>query len=297
MGALTPAAAMLPAISTEILTSLHQHRLLTTAQVHQMHLPGRSRRWTERVLAQLAARELTTFVQPGARGPRLYFLTSTGAEAVEQIPTRAETRSKLITPEQAAGPLWKHTLAVNQAGIAFIQAARERGDDFGPFGWRHEIAHVFSTPGRGRTETLIADALLTYPEQAASGALTYHYRLIELDRATVPTDILASKLARYADLHAAAGQSEPAWRSSYPVFPDILCVLAGKPRAALQRRARTVLALCQANPRLQAAPEVKVSLALLDDLQAHGPYAAIWRELGSPSRPLNWLGNQQQEAK
>src|SRR5580700_9868200 len=123
MGTLTPAAATLPGISTEILTSVHQHRLLTTSQVHQMHLPGRSRRWTRRVLALLAARGLTTFVRPGRGAPHLYFLTQAGMEAVEQIPTRTETRFKLITPEQAAGPLWKHTLAVNQTGIVFMQAA------------------------------------------------------------------------------------------------------------------------------------------------------------------------------
>ncbi len=293
MGALTPAAAMLPAVSTEILTSLHQHRLLTTAQVQQMHLPGRSRRWTERVLAQLAARGLTTFVRPGRRGPRLYFLTSTGAEAVEQIPTRAETRRKLITPEQAAGPLWKHTLAVNQAGIAFIHAARERGDDFGPFGWRHEIAHTAPTAGHNPGEKLISDAQLTYLQHAPGGRLTFHYRLLELDRATVPTDTLASKLARYADLyrHTPTGTSKPAWKARYPIFPDILCVLAGKPRAALQRRAQTVLALCQTNPRLQTTPEVRISLALLEDLQAHGPYAPIWRQPGNPTLTLDWLGD------
>jgi hypothetical protein len=296
MGVLKPAAPPLPTVATEVLTSIYQHRLLTTAQVHEMHMPGRTRRWAEQVLAQLASRGLTAFVRPGRGGARLYYLTLAGAQAVETITTRVETRRKLITPEQAAGPLWKHTLAVNNVGIAFLQAARERGDDFGPLGWRHEIAHPAPAAGHARGELLIADALLTYLELGPAQELTFHYRLLELDRATVPTDTLAGKLARYADLyrHAPTSQgqasAQPAWQTRYPIFPDIICVLAGQPRAALTRRAQTVLALCREDPQLQRTPEVRVSLALLEDLQAKGPFAAIWRDAKDPGQAIDWLG-------
>jgi hypothetical protein len=295
MEALKPAAAPLPAITTEVLTSIYQHRLLTTTQVHTMHMPGRTRRWAEQVLAQLAHRGLTAFVRPGRGGARLYYLTLAGAQAVELLPTRVETRRKLITPEQAAGPLWQHTLAVNDTGIAFMQAARQRGDDFGALSWRHEIAHRIPAAGTGASELLIADALLTYLAHRQDGQLTFHYRLLELDRATVPTDTLATKLARYADLyhhtpasHHGQSSSKPAWLARYPVFPDVICVLTGQPRAALQRRAATVLALCHADPRLQSTPEVRVSFALLEDLQAKGPYALIWRKPDGSA--VNWLG-------
>jgi hypothetical protein len=297
MGVLKPAAPTLPTITTEVLTSIYQHRLLTTAQVHEMHMPGRTRRWAEQVLAQLTSRGLTAFVRPGRGGARLYYLTLAGAQAVELIPTRVETRRKLITPEQAAGPLWKHTLAVNEVGITFLHAARERRDDFGSLGWRHEIAHHAPAPGHARGELLIADALLTYLVLGPAHELTFHYRLLELDRATVPTDTLASKLARYADLyrHAPISQgqasAQPAWQTRYPIFPDIICVLAGQPRAALTRRAQTVLALCREDPQLQCTPEVRVSLALLEDLQAKGPFAAIWHEAKNPDQALDWLGN------
>ncbi len=296
MGLLKPAAPTLPAITTEVLTSIYQHRLLSAAQVHAMHTPDRTRRWAEQVLAQLAARGLTAFVRPGRGGPRLYYLTLAGAQAVELIPTRVETRRKLITPEQAAGPLWRHTLAVNDTGIAFMHAARVRGDDFGPLGWRHEIAHHAPSAGHARRELLISDALLTYLTLGPDRELTFHYRLLELDRATVPTDTLAGKLARYADLyhHAPANSrqpsGEPAWKARYPIFPDIICVLAGQPRAILTRRAQTVLALCREDPRLQSTPEVRVSLALLEDLQAKGPFAPIWHKPENPARALDWLG-------
>jgi hypothetical protein len=295
MGRLTPAAPTLPTVAGEVLTSIYQHRLLSAAQVHAMHMPGRTRRWAEQVLAQLASRGLTAFVRPGRGGARLYYLTLAGAQAVELIPTRVETRRKLITPEQAAGPLWRHTLAVNDVGIAFLQAARERGDDFGPLGWRHEIAHQAPAAGQVRGALLIADALLTYLALGSAHELTFHYRLLELDRATVPTDTLASKLVRYADLyrHAPPGRGQtsgqPAWQARYPIFPDVICVLAGQPRAALTRRAQTVLALCREDARLKSTPEVRVSLALLEDLQAKGPFAAIWHQPNDPGRAIDWL--------
>jgi Replication-relaxation len=302
MRVLKPAAPTLPTIATEVLTSIYQHRLLSTAQVHEMHMPGHTRRWAEQVLAQLASRGLTAFVRPGRGGPRLYYLTLAGTQAVELIPTRVETRRKLITPEQAAGPLWKHTLAVNDTGIAFMRAARERGDDFGPLGWRHEIAHPAPAAGHARSELLISDALLTYLALGPNHELTFHYRLLELDRATVPTDTLAGKLARYAHLyrHAPTNRDQPsgipAWQARYPIFPDIICVLAGQPRPVLQRRAQTVLALCREDPRLQSTPEVCVSLALLEDLQAHGPYAPAWRRPENPTQTLDWLGRAQGHA-
>ncbi len=296
MGVLKPAAPTLPAVTTEVLTSIYQHRLLSTTQVHTMHMSGCTRRWAEHVLEQLTRRGLTAFVRPGRGRPRLHYLTLAGAQAVEVIPTRVETRRKLITPEQAAGPLWKHTLAVNDTGIAFLRAARERSDDFGPFGWRHEIAHQAPATGHAHRELLISDALLTYLAHEPNGQLTFHYRLLELDRATVPTDTLAAKLARYADLYRHTptnrGQpsGEPAWQARYPIFPDIICVLAGQPRDVLTRRRQTVLALCREDHRLQSTPAVRVSLALLEDLQAHGPYAPIWRQPKNPTQALDWLG-------
>lgn len=299
MSALRPAAGTLPAVTTEVLTSIYQHRLLSTSQVRAMHLHGHSRRWNERVLAELTRRGLVTFVHPGRYRPRLYFLTLAGAQAVEVIPTRVETRRKLITPEQATGPLWRHTLAVNDVGITFMRAAGERDDDFGAFAWRHEIAHHAPNPGLARGELLISDALLTYLAHNPDGQLTFHYRLLELDRATVPTDTLAAKLARYADLYRHVptnrGQpsGKPAWQARYPVFPDIICVLAGQPRAALLRRAQTVLALCQNDPQLQRTPEARISLALLEDLQTHGPYAPVWRRPENLTQTLDWLGRAQ----
>lgn len=100
---------------------------------------------------------------------------------------------RLIGADGAAGPLQAHTLAVNDAAICFIEAARGRGDEFGPFAWRHEIYH-------------------------------------------------------------------PA------------------------------IALLRSNPRLSRAPRVSISICLLEDLQAKGPFAPIFRDFRSPEKPIDWLG-------
>lgn len=278
----------LPVVAGAVLESLYQHRLLSSGQIHRMHMPDASVRWTRRVLTGLRRRELVDCLRAADGEGSVYFLTSKGASAVEAIASRTPARGKPITPEQAAGPLRAHTLAVNETGIAFMQAARERGDDFGPLAWQHEIAHPLGTR---RGNLLIADALLSYLRYGDGGELIFESRLLELDRATLPTDALAAKLARYARLYdyAVAGQSTPAWRARYAVFPGVLCVLAGQSDTTLTRRTEVVLALCREDPQLTGTPEVEISLGLLSDLRRHGPFAAIWQRPGQEQQ-VDWLG-------
>ncbi|HEY4896584.1 MAG TPA: replication-relaxation family protein, partial [Solirubrobacteraceae bacterium] len=135
-------------VAVEILESLYQHRLLTGSQINQLHTPGRTLRWTRRILTPLHEHGLIA----RAGGPHnyaLWYLTDHGADTIEAIWKRAERRRRLSSPEQAAGPLRAHTLAVNDVGIAFVQAARQREDECGPLSWRHEIAHPIS-PARPR---------------------------------------------------------------------------------------------------------------------------------------------------
>jgi hypothetical protein len=279
----------LPAAAGEVLESLYEHRLLSSHQIHRMHTPDASIRWTREVLTGLRRRGLVSFLRAADGGGSVYFLTATGADAVEFVPTRSRTRRKLITPAQAAGPLRAHTLAVNETGIAFITSARERGDEFGTLAWRHEIAHPISAR---RGELLIADALFTYLRYGSDGALIFHYRLLELDRATLPTDMLAGKLARYARLYryTPTSQKAPGWQARYPVFPGVICVLAGRPQPVLDRRAQTVLALCREDPELARTPQIEISICLLCELATHGPFAAIWQRPGDERR-LDWLGH------
>jgi hypothetical protein len=283
----------LPAAAGDVLESLYEHRLLSTRQIHQMHTPNSGLRWTRLVLAGLRRHGLVNFVRVADGDGSVYFLTTRGAQAVELITTRTPARRKLITPEQAAGPLRAHTLAVNETGIAFMQAAREHGDEFGSHAWQHEVAHPI-----GARELLIADALFTYLQYAPAGELLFRYRLLELDRASLPVEALAAKLARYARLYhyTPATQKTPAWRTRYEVFPDVICVLAGDTNDALERRMQSVLALCREEHELQQTPEVGISICVLSDLTAQGPFATIWRRPGQKQR-LGWLDTPPGEPK
>jgi hypothetical protein len=285
--------------AVSILESLSQHRLLLTRQVHALHTPGASRRWTQYQLARLRRAGLAAGTRLSDR-QLLWHLTERGAEAVEAIPSRAEARCKVIAPEQAAGALHEHTIAVNDVGIAFVRAARERDDECGPFNWFHEIAHPLGPPpGRRTPEQLIADAILTYELVEPDGSTAIVYRFIELDRATRSAADLAHRLARYVRLHrhaipaeGSAGERAALWSRLYPVFPPVLVVLAGRPRARLEDRRRTVLALCRQDPDLIETPEVEVSFCLLDNLAERGPFASICRTLAAPGKSVNWLGEE-----
>lgn len=292
--------------ATRALDVLYQHRLLTTSQIREMVLPGRGARWAQQVFAELAERGFIDSI-PGRRAwprpaERVWFLTDSGADVVGADPGRPETRRRVVTAQLAAGGLQAHTLAVNEVGIAFLRAARQRGHDFGPESWRHEVAHDLRTGPRQPADTLIADAVLRYWMAGSGGAPTVHYRFLELDRATLQMDDLASRLARYALLHrrwsehwalgdAGASDRRPAWPFLYRAFPAVMVVLANPERANLRRRMETVMALCRSEPVLGHAPAVSIAFALLEDLIARSPFAPIFRRL-EDDRTVDWLGSQ-----
>jgi Replication-relaxation len=281
---------------------IYHHRLLSTPQVHEILAGPYTERSVVRLLDQLRDRELVASLhvrRPGGRqGHRLWFLTQLGAEVVEAAPGRAETRRRLLTPALAAGQLQAHTLAVNDVGLAFMRAARVRGDDFGPYSWRHEVAHDLGRRlGKGRGQ-VIADAVLRYWMPLADGRIAVRYRFVELDRANRLVDDVAGKLARYAELREVwderprtgreAGDEAPAWPTLYRHFPVIVVVLANAARANLQRRLSNLFALCRADP--EGSPDgVSVYFVFFEDLRARGPFAPIFRRREA-ERPVNWLG-------
>jgi protein involved in plasmid replication-relaxation len=278
----------LPAATVEIVASVAVHRTLTTAQLQAIHLPGRSRRWAQRVLKRIARGGLLSYVGMPSFPGWLWFVTEAGAQLAQD--TARIDAPKVLTAEQAAGQLHAHTLAVSDAGICWLSAARDRGDEFGALSWRHEVSHPLSL-GRGRRrQRLVTDAVLSYV-LVDGDDLSVAPRFIELDRATLGVDRLAAELARYADLYRAEGEGgEPIWSGLYPVFPPVHCILAGAPRPILERRRLATLALLRNDPRLSRIAEVGVSIALLEDLQSRGPFAAIFEDLRRPGEPVDWLG-------
>jgi hypothetical protein len=214
-----------PESSGVLLASLGEHRVLSTAQVGAIHYSDRSPRRAQQALAYLKRAGLADYVETRRSPRRVWFLTERGADWV--VDAGAPRRPKVLSPEQAAGPLRAHTLGVNEVGICFLRAARERGDDFDPLSWRHEVAHPLNR-GRGRARrTLIADAVFTYA-RFEDRDIYIEQRFVEVDRATLSVERLVAELARYGQLERAREKGGGSlWRYSYPVFPQVLCVLTG----------------------------------------------------------------------
>ena len=299
-------------VGPEVLASLYQHRLLSTPQIHALHMPDAKMRWAQQILAELADAGLVAAVNTRTAPPtKLRFLTEAGLSAVESAP-RLEMRRVQVTPEGAAGSLQAHTLAVNDVGLAFVRAARERGDECGPLSWRHEIPHAIG-PGGGRGakggDLVIADAVLRYTRFSADGNVSLVSRFIELDRATMPLEDLATKLRRYARLHnyVPEGEAAPGWQQLYPhAFPHVLVVLAGKDRKALERRRDTLLAVIGPDAQIQSASGMVISCVLLEDLMrweysgtgknrepaavlSPGPFGAVCLRHDNPSTFVDWI--------
>lgn len=288
----------LGAAAVGMLEGLERHHLLSTAQLHALYTPESSLRWTQHLLGRLRESGLADAARtPGGLG--LWHLTPRGVAAIGPIVGDAGQRRKAISPEQAAGPLQEHTLAVNEVGLAFVRAAREQGDECGPLAWRHEVAHSLGRPpGQRRAELLIADALLTYQQNGPGGEVSFHYRFVELDRGTMGAERLVEQLARYPRLYHRTlpaadplDEPEPAWAKQYPVFPAVIVVLAGLPPGRVARRCETVLELLTEDAD-SASPEVSISICALDDLLSRGPFAPIFRDLRDPEKPVNWLGEE-----
>lgn len=284
------AGLRLPEATVEILTSLGEHRILSTAQVWAIHFPGRGLRRAQQALAYLERAGLVAYVEARHAPRRLYFLTERGAD-LAIAGGEAERRPKVLSPEQAGGPLRPHTLGVNEVGISFLRAARERDDEFGSLAWRHEVAHPLNR-GRGRARRmLIADAVFTYA-RVGDREIIIEQRFVEVDRATLSVDRMVGELARYGQLYRARDKksTEPLWRYHYPRFPPVICVLAGASRKSLNRRLDVALALLADHPALDRAYGVRIYFCLLDDLTDCGPFAPIFYALNEPDGPVDWLG-------
>ncbi|MBS1887566.1 MAG: replication-relaxation family protein [Actinobacteria bacterium] len=275
----------LPLLTTEILASLAEHRVLSTPQVRTIHLPGRGLRRTQQVLARLARAGLIDAVASNGAGVprRLWFATERGARIALEVGA-LEAMPRLTDAESAAGPLQAHTLAVNEAAIAFLEAARERGEDFGPLSWRHEVP--FRLGPTRKAGSLFADAVLTYLRLTET-ELVVEQRLLELDRATLPVDRLAAELARYGRLlRAEDGRGRRVWETRFPSFPPVICVLAGASHAVLERRRDATVAVLAGDPRIEG---VSIRLCLAENLTARGPFAPIFTDVADPGQPVDWL--------
>jgi Replication-relaxation len=284
----------LPSVAALVLQGLGQHRLLTTHQVQVLHLADVSLRYTQRVLAELQRLGLADRVH-AAHGAALWFATAEG-RLLLRAKSRLEAQGDHNAPWQTNGMLRSHTLALNDAGIAFVKAARARGDECDAFSWRHEIAHPLTPPRQGREQQwLVADALLSYLE-VRDGESVLRQRFIELNLATTSAERLAAKLARYklqGDLRAGGRAHRARLALALPHVP------AGprrprRPRPAeARRRIRHLISIGRSDPATQGLDAIPLHFVTLQQLTRHGPHAPIFITAKEPEQDRDWLGRAQ----
>ena len=293
MNAETETVRFLPPVAAVILQSIHRHRLLSARQVHVLHLPGVSLRYTQRVLSELHRAGLTERVR-AAHGTALWSTTTAG-KALLRSGGHHDPPRHPRAPRPAAVTR-EHVHALNETGIAFVKAARARGDECDASSWLHNLAHPIDPPRQGRKQRwLIPDALLSYVDHQ-DGRL--HQRFIELDLGNGTASQLATQLGAYKLLHHCRAPTRPAgepgealWRSSYNTFPCVLVVLAGQDPTAAHRRIQSLIAFWRSDPATRALETVPLHCVTLEQLLNGGPYALIFASASDPDRPRNWLGN------
>ncbi|GAA1095355.1 replication-relaxation family protein [Nocardiopsis metallicus] len=289
------APIQLSSVARTTLSVLYQHRLATSYQLRRLVTPqGSSRQYLWKILTELRRYGLIERVIPSTREHHRWYLTNAGAEAAEEaMPGGA--RNFRMSAQRAAGPLQQHMLSVVDMGLAFIDAAAQQGDDFGPLDWMPEVAHRYRGGDMRFEDThLISDALVHYTRITAKGSRLQVQALVEVDRATMPVPRLASKLGAYARYYdydpqpkgqrsAAKRAAQPAWRTRYPKWPRVLVVLDGEQRQ-LQERRRVDLAVYASNMMHLAHPRpgFYIGAATMHDLKEQGPHEPIWLNLLRP---------------
>lgn len=285
------APASLTRLQAGALTCLYQHRLLSGRQLGRLLTPHTaSTAYLRRQLWSLERLGLIDHVNAPTRAhSKLWFVTAAGAECVEaagEVPVRGYRMSAEI----ARGLLQQHTLAVNETGLCFVEAARAHGHECGPLDWVPERAHRMRD-GSGRRadhEYLIADAVLNYVVRPGDGRRIQTCMFLELDRCTMTVARLSAKLAGYARYYEyvpgtdtpggdATPGTLPAWRYSYPRFPTILIVFTGAGAQAISARIADLRALAAEDPRLRRlAGELKIGATALEQLRDRGPFEPIF---------------------
>ncbi|MFF0794715.1 replication-relaxation family protein [Streptomyces spiralis] len=279
----------------QLITALAQHRMATTSQLHQLLRPHATRQTVSAPLNQLRRKGLVDYtVLPTSHRARAWYLTGQGARLTRDFPALRGRPAYPITSATAASLKTPHTLTVVRAHLAFVTDARHLGDEHGYLDWTPEIAHP-----TGDGHHLIPDALMHYTRTEGPHRIKLR-AFVEVDRATMGSERLASKLIEYARLWSYTPQptrrprptqhtpTGSAWLRWYPLFPRILFVLTGAARRTLEHRINDLQAMTAQHPHVAAlARAVPTGAAILEDCEEHGPSAEIWTPL-TGGDPCPW---------
>jgi DNA-binding HxlR family transcriptional regulator len=276
----------------QLLAVLAQHRMATTSQLHALLRPDAARQAISAPLNKLRRQGLVEYkVLPQSHRSRAWYLTGEGARLVRDFPALRGWPPYPITSATAASLKTPHTLTVVRTHLAFAADARRRGDEHSHLDWTPEVSHPL-----GDGEKITADAVMHYAV-VGDKQRTRLRAFVEVDRATIGSERLASKLIGYARLWGCEPQlvgrqrsRQPAgagavWLRWYPVFPRVLFVLTGASRYVLNNRIGDLEAMVARHPLVRAlAREVPLGAVVLEDLEEQGPAADMWVPLAGGER-------------
>ncbi|TQJ37676.1 replication-relaxation family protein, partial [Streptomyces sp. SLBN-115] len=274
-------------------------RMATTEQLHLITAPGVRIEQTRRRLAKLRAEGLVDRITlPQAGRTRVWFATRYGVQVAAEWPElRGRRPPRLVSDPVAARLRVSHTLTVTETGLQFLLDARRRGEVCQPLDFLPEVHHPI-----GGGEAVIPDALIYYQRGSRNGNRGDWSMLrafLEVDRATMGPERLASKLRAYARLHQytptpvgrrrTMEQVPEEWRRHYPLFPRLLFILDATGPAGIDNRLRALHA-ADVDPSVALfLREVIVLAAPMTELLQHGPAAAVWRPVRDPERRVGWM--------
>ncbi|QIY76542.1 replication-relaxation family protein [Streptomyces sp. RLB1-33] len=282
----------------QLLAVLGQHRMATTSQLHDLLRPGTARQTLSTPLNKLRRDGLVDYtVLPQSNRSRAWYLTGEGARLVRDFPALRGRPPYPITSATAASLKTPHTLTVVRTHLAFVTDARRCGDEHGHLDWTPEVSHPLSDG-----EKIITDALMHYTV-IGEDQRTKLRAFVEVDRTTMSSERLASKLIEYARLWSYEPQPVgrqrsrqsvvpgAVWLRWYPVFPRVLFVLTGASRYVLGNRISDLQAMVAQHPLVGTlARQVPLGAAVLDDLELRGTTGDVWVPLaGGEPRPWTEL--------
>ncbi|MEU9014661.1 replication-relaxation family protein [Streptomyces sp. NPDC048479] len=279
----------------QLLAALGQHRMATTGQLHDLLRPHAARQTVSTPLNKLRREGLVDYtVLPQSNRARAWYLTGEGARLVRDFPALRGRPPYPITSATAASLKTPHTLTVVRTHLAFVADARRRGDEHGHLDWTPEVSHPLSDG-----EKIITDALMHYT-LIGEDHRTKLRAFVEVDRTTMSSERLASKLIEYARLWSYEPQPVgrqrsrqsavpgAVWLRWYPVFPRVLFVLTGASRYVLDNRISDLQAMVAQHPLVGTlARQVPLGAAVLDDLELQGPTGDVWVPLAD-GEPRPW---------
>jgi hypothetical protein len=283
----------------DILEALGGHRYLTYEQIARLIVTSDPltdhRGQTARLLRALRIEGLITSTRVEHQGSFVWYLTAKGLKRLKQERCGG---SYIPSATQAGSMRYRHTWAVNEVGIRFVEEARRRGDEFGCQGWEPEILMRKATKANNE---VIADAVLMYT-LVEPGRAEFLTHLLELDRTTAPTRIVA-RLRAYCEIRAdrSLWADRPLFRDGWPTILFVIAAdppegkvlgegnWAGDPESSAARCGRLLAYVAKEMQGDSGLAELPMLFAPLPALLERGPFAPVWRRPGH-AEALDWLG-------